>query len=757
MIKKMFSEFRLVAVVGLLLIPIGLLGWLFVNQSLKDVRFAQKELVGTQYLRVLLPIYGKLIDTEAPTPAQVAAFQVVRRSYDGVLDTGKEAGDLAALISENYFNFADAKRIAHSLISNVGDRSNLILDPDLDTYYLMDVALLHVPEVLSLAADLTEVTASRANVIDPTRNSQRQTILANQIADEFKDLSISIGKAFDGNSDGSSKVALAEDYRKFADAEGAFLKALNLAKKNGSALPAVVYAQHRLFVGQTMDFMKKSMAQLDNLLGKRIAGFSSRFTYSIAFCGFLTLAAIGFAFEVMRRLLHRMDDRIIYLAHHDAMTRLKNRGAFSDEMNAVLENAKITNEQVALHLVDMDNFKSVNDTLGHQTGDLVLKSLADRLLKNTRPADVVGRLGGDEFVVLQRFVSNEAAAAAFANRLVGAMHEPIVCDNQVVRSSISIGTAITPIHATTAETLMAYADMALYSAKASGRDRMSMFTAELEAEVQQRRRVEEEVRRAAAEERFLLNFQAQYDSKGVHIRGFEALLRLRSTTGQNIPPAVFIPVAEQLGLIQQIGEWVLNEACRAAAKWPHDISLAVNLSPLQFSSGSIANIIIGALTKTGLDPKRLQVEITEGILMDDTENVLAELTAIRALGVSIVMDDFGTGYSSLGYLWRFPFDKIKIDRSFISALEGDDLGAQNILRTIVSLGHSLEMTVTAEGVETDAQAHFMNGLNCDEIQGFLYGKPVAEEELPSIILNSFQKSIGLKKPEKPQKRKLRKA
>jgi EAL domain-containing protein (putative c-di-GMP-specific phosphodiesterase class I) len=240
-----------------------------------------------------------------------------------------------------------------------------------------------------------------------------------------------------------------------------------------------------------------------------------------------------------------------------------------------------------------------------------------------------------------------------------------------------------------------------------------------------------------------LAYQPQFDSAGVVIQGFEALLRLRSSTGQNISPAVFIPVAEQLGLIQEIGTWVLNRACEVASHWPDTISLAVNLSPLQFTTRGMSEIIERALKNSNLKPSRLQVEITEGILMENTEPVLAELAAIRALGVSIVMDDFGTGYSSLGYLWRFPFDKIKIDRSFISALEKDEAGARNILRTIVSLGHSLAMKVTAEGVETDAQADFMSDLKCDEIQGFLYGRPAPEEELPNIILTSFQKAKGL--------------
>ena len=748
MAKKILAEFRLMAVVGLLLIPIGLLGWMFVNKSYNDIRFARQELVGTNYLRALIPIYAKLIDSETPTQEQIRAFEIARERFDTVLDVVQLASSVENAIQGRVINFITAKQMAKTLISQVGDKANLILDPDLDSYYLMDAGLLNLPELMAITSELTEVTASRANVIDPMRNSQRQNFLVGMINQKMESLNSAMFKAFSGNLDGSLRHQLADGFKDFKIATNHFLmntSPVGTSKLNTKISPAEVYENHRTYTAQTLVFSKLTFAQLDHLLGARISGFITQLVYSITLCAVLTLAAVALAISILGRLLTRMDDKIIYLAHHDSMTRLKNRGAFSAEMITTMEAAKITGEKIALHLIDMDNFKNVNDTLGHQIGDGVLKCLAERLLKSTRPADLVGRLGGDEFVVLQRYVASEEAATAFANRLVKAIREPMTVNDQVIRTTISIGTAICPNHASTSETMMAYADMALYSAKAAGRDQTSIFTADLEAEVQQRRRVEEEVRRAVAEDRFTLNFQAQYNSDGVKLRGFEALLRLRSTTGQFIPPTVFIPVAEQLGLIEQIGTWVLNEACLVASNWPKEISLAVNLSPLQFSGGSVTAIIATALKNSGLDAKRLQVEITEGILMENTDAVLEELMAIRALGVSIVMDDFGTGYSSLGYLWRFPFDKIKIDRSFIRALEDDQVGAQNILRTIVSLGHSLQMTVTAEGVETLAQADFMNGLNCDEIQGFLYGKPVPQEDLSAIILSSFKKSNGLDK------------
>jgi diguanylate cyclase (GGDEF)-like protein len=739
MIKKMFSEYRLLAVVGLLLIPIGLLGWLFVNQSFKDVRFASKERMGAAYLSTIFPIYSKLIVSESPTTAQLDLYRKTRANYDRTMEIGAAASRFEDRIASNVINYSLAVEGARDLIATIGDKSNLILDPDLDSYYMMDVAMLRMPEIIALSNDITTVVASRANIIDPGRSIQQRNLLVSQIKVKVEELSVSLNKSFSGNADGSARRAMRQKFETFFGAEQAFLKGIGEI----SNAPADAYVLHRNFSAETLAFMKSALQQLDVMLAKRVDVLTGKFATSIGVSLFMTLLALILAFTVLRRLLTRMDDKIIYLAHHDSMTRLKNRGAFTSEMIDVLQASLHTKEKIALHLIDLDNFKSVNDTLGHQAGDAVLKGLAERLVRNTRPTDTVGRLGGDEFVVLQRGVQNESAARAFADRLVFAMREPVTFQDNEIRSSISIGTAVSPLHASTPDNLMAYADMALYAAKAAGRDQTSMFTAALEADVQQRRRIEDEVKRAVEENRFTLAYQPQFDSAGVVIQGFEALLRLRSSTGQNISPAVFIPVAEQLGLIQEIGTWVLNRACEVASHWPDTISLAVNLSPLQFTTRGMSEIIERALKNSNLKPSRLQVEITEGILMENTEPVLAELAAIRALGVSIVMDDFGTGYSSLGYLWRFPFDKIKIDRSFISALEKDEAGARNILRTIVSLGHSLAMKVTAEGVETDAQADFMSDLKCDEIQGFLYGRPAPEEELPNIILTSFQKAKGL--------------
>jgi diguanylate cyclase (GGDEF)-like protein len=553
----------------------------------------------------------------------------------------------------------------------------------------------------------------------------------------------SIQSATQNNPDHSLSGTLDTKVENFTPIAHYFAKhmaSLKSAQELAPGLNAHLAKDHQLFVTQTMAVWQETFSALQRLLNQRLTVFQTWMNFALGLSAFTTLAAIGLAMTVMRRLLLRLDDRIIYLAHHDAMTKVKNRVAFTEEMTRVLENADRTGEKTALHLIDLDRFKTINDSMGHPAGDAILTTLAQRLVANSRANDIVGRLGGDEFVVLQRNISEANDATLFVNRVLSAMREPVPHDGQYIRASISVGTALAPLHAVKPNDLIAYADMALYGAKAEGRDRGLVFTRELNADVKRRQMIESEITKAVNEQLFSLHFQPQFDASGTVLRGFEALLRLRTTAGENIPPNIFVPIAEQMGLIGEISTWVINHACKVATNWPKEICLAVNLSPIQFTTGGVCQGIAQALKASGLEPGRLQVEITEGILMDDTQMVLDELVAIRALGVSIAMDDFGTGYSSLAYLWRFPFDKIKIDRSFMQALDKDPGGAENILRTIIMLGHSLAMQVTVEGVETTAQADLVKQMKCDEIQGFIYGRPLPEQDLAAVILNAFRKA-----------------
>ena len=753
--KKKLPELNLLGVIGLLLVPILLLGWLFFNESKKSITFAEQELRGIQFLEKFMPIFNKIV-AESPITAEDRTSLVNLKAELGQnLYVSFELDRVLTAISEDSISRTKAIENSRQLIAKVADNSNLILDPDLDTYYLVDATVSRVPELLTLASDITANLNLQTHSNEAAQNFDRNLLKVGQFNAALKGLHQAMNSAILGNKDGNLKFKIASENVMFQTKASGFIQALDINAKDTLA-PKIVEARapavFALFLKNTTAFWHKSNVQLKIMVQSRMNEFARWLYLAIGISALLTMAALSMSIAILKKLVHRLDDKIIFLAHHDPMTRLKNRAAFNAEAHEILDTACERGEKVALHLIDLDKFKSINDNFGHQTGDHVLKTLANRLVENCRPNDLIGRLGGDEFVILQRFVTNPARAERLSNRLVTAMRQPMTSNNQPINISISVGVAVSPSHGKGVETLMAHADMALYAAKAAGRDQFLIFNAALERDIKSRRALEEEIKHAAREELFTLNYQAQYNSAGTEIRGFEALLRLRGRDGVVHSPASFIPVAEQLGLITQIGAWVIAQACQAATSWPENITIAVNLSPLQFAAGGIAQTIAEVLKRTGLKPHRLEVEITEGLLMQNTEEVLAELKSIRALGVSIAMDDFGAGYSSLSYLWRFPFNKIKIDRSFVKALEKDDLNAQNVLRTIVVLGHSLKMVVTAEGVETVAQAEFIRELKCDQIQGFLYSRPMPEHDLAGLILKSFVKSSEQKLQPEPKLR-----
>lgn len=438
---------------------------------------------------------------------------------------------------------------------------------------------------------------------------------------------------------------------------------------------------------------------------------------------------------------HLADARIRFLAGHDALTGLTNRAQITRRLNEALTACE-GSRAIAIHVVDLDRFKDINDTLGHDAGDALIRSVADRLTAIAHPDDLVGRLGADEFAYVHAVQSDCAVAAAErqGDLILQALQQPHMVGGHTVSVSARIGSAVGPQHGEDALRLLKCADLALSRCKQDGRARFMLFTRDLDAEFAARLALEQMVRDAVASGRLRLHFQPLYKIDGP-LTGFEALARLEANDGSLIPPATFIPVAESIGAIDEIGAWVLERACFAACTWPEHLSVAVNLSPLQFTGG-ICQVVGRALERTGLAPQRLELEITESILLSDTETVLAELTELKTLGVGIVMDDFGTGYSSLSYLWRFPFDKLKIDRSFISASLRADGTAEKIIRTIVALGHSLQMDVTMEGIETAEQAAFISEVRCDEVQGFYYGRPAPTERLASVIMADFRRRVA---------------
>jgi len=426
------------------------------------------------------------------------------------------------------------------------------------------------------------------------------------------------------------------------------------------------------------------------------------------------------------------------LASEDPLTGLPNRRVFRAALDEVLRlrpchvSDSGQNQQIAVLFMDLDRFKIINDTLGHHVGDRLLQDVARRLKHSLWGADVLARLGGDEFAVVVSGVEDASMLEALAKRLVDAAGQAYEIDGQQIRTSISVGIAVSPQDGESAEDLLMAADMALYAVKAARRGAYKFYDPSMNKEVSERRQIETDLRNAIGANELELYYQPIINVRGDALCGFEALVRWRHPTQGLVSPAVFIPVAEDTQLILPLGEWVLREACREAARWRPDLRIAVNLSPVQLSDPNLADIVERVLAETGLRPDRLDLEITEQVFIDDCDQVIAVLQRLKRLGVRIAMDDFGTGYSSLSYLRSFPFDKIKSDRIFIADLAK---GAEHasIVQAVISMAHAFGMTTTAEGVETLGQHQFLSALGCDEAQGFLLGRPqsVADLEVSS--------------------------
>ena len=442
--------------------------------------------------------------------------------------------------------------------------------------------------------------------------------------------------------------------------------------------------------------------------------------------GFSVPAAIA-----SRRIRERWlaEDQIRYLAMHDSLTGLPNRLQLRQHLDRAVARSKRHGQLMAVFGLDLDRFKDVNDTLGHATGDALLEEVAARLKESVRDVDLVGRLGGDEFAIVAEDLTTPEDAMRLARRVCTALGEAYHVNGHEVTTSASIGIAIGPLDSEPADTLLKNADLALYRAKEDGRNTFRFFEPAMDAALQKRRRLENDLRNALRKNQLYLDYQPQFDLGSGKLTGYEALVRWWHPTEGEIPPSTFIPIAEETGLIVPLGEWILRTACSYATTWPLDTNLAVNLSPAQFKTQDVYGLVRRMLNETGLEPQRLELEITEAIILQNTDAVMETLKRLDQLGVSIAMDDFGTGYSSLSYLTRFPVKKIKIDRSFIDTL-GTSPQTSAIVSSIVGLGQSLNVTITAEGVETEGQAAMLRKWGCDQVQGFYYGKPETEVQEP---------------------------
>jgi diguanylate cyclase (GGDEF)-like protein len=448
----------------------------------------------------------------------------------------------------------------------------------------------------------------------------------------------------------------------------------------------------------------------------------------------VTLIAGGVpALLVFRKMRdHRKAEaEAVFLAEHDALTGLPNRRWMEERTIGAFARAKRNQSPIAAVLIDLDRFKQVNDSLGHRAGDELLKGFAQRLKAAARSEDLVARLGGDEFVVLQSDTAQPASAARLTERLLKNLSEPFDIGGVKLSGSASIGVAVFPTDAKDWDALLSCADAASYKVKAEGGNAVCFFETGMDAKLRERRQIEQDVRRALDTGALQLAFQPQLDLRNHRLVGFEALARWPANWPAR-SPAEFIPVAEESGLMVRLGEWVLESACRTAASWEKPLKVAVNLSPMQFRQGDVVEAVERALHVSGLKPDRLELEVTETAWLHNTDAVLDQLAWLRSMGISIALDDFGTGYSSLSYLWRFPFDKVKIDRSFVSEMQSDPK-ATAIVNSVVALARTLDLTVTAEGVELPIQESALRGVGCDLAQGYLFGRPIPEGQVATWI------------------------
>ena len=430
------------------------------------------------------------------------------------------------------------------------------------------------------------------------------------------------------------------------------------------------------------------------------------------------------------------EERLSHLAHHDTLTDLPNRALLRSRLRQALARGRRGDRSFALHFIDLDRFKAINDALGHYFGDQVLVAVGGRLTRLVEPGDTVARLGGDEFAILQSGVAGPQDAEALAGRIIVEMGLPLLCDGQEVTIGASIGVTIHPRDGADEDDLLRNADLAMYRAKAAGRDTWCFFSAGMSPGARDAMKAEADLRNSVARGELLLHYQPQVDLATGQIVGAEALLRWARRGHGLVPPGSFIALAEETGLILVISEWVLKESCRQAAEWLRQglppIRLGVNLSPVQFRRQDVYDLVVRTLAETGLAPELLELELTENILMENADEAVEALQRLRSIGVRLSVDDFGTGYSSLSYVKRFPINRLKIDQSFVRGL-GTDVSDTAIVQTILELGHLLQIKVIAEGIESEAQMTWLRQEGCEEGQGFYFSRPVPAPEFEELL------------------------
>ncbi|MDW6025777.1 EAL domain-containing protein [Mesorhizobium sp. BAC0120] len=494
-------------------------------------------------------------------------------------------------------------------------------------------------------------------------------------------------------------------------------------------------ARHQTFSGVELRVSIDGIERFWRLTGKPIVDEFG------AYAGY-----IGTASDVTAE--KNSERRINFLAHNDALTGLLNRAKFTEHLKLSIARLERYGSPFSVLYLDLDQFKAVNDSRGHLIGDKLLVKASKRIRTVLREVDIAARLGGDEFAIILNNSGDASETAALARRLVETISRPYQFDDEIVSIGVSIGIAVAPLNGTRADQILRNADLALYRAKAEGRCTFRFFESQMDSEMRARRMLELELRQALKEQEFVLHYQPLVAAENNKPTGFEALVRWNHPVRGLVSAAEFIPIAEQSGLIKQIGDWTIREACHAAARWPEDLTVAVNLSARHFQMSDIVAVVRDALDASKLAPHRLELEVTESLLIEHPD-VVERLAEIKALGATIALDDFGTGYSSLLHLLKFPFDKLKIDKSFVTA-STDDAVARDVLKAIAALGKTLKIGITAEGVETEQQVDFLRGIACTDLQGFYFAKPLNELELARYFLAQFDKVISRDKNALPE-------
>ena len=737
----------------LLLVPLSFVSWEYVTQQARtQIQFHEQERRGIQYIRpvtaLLLQVVEARVGPGGDIDAAVAAVDAADEQHGKALEAAQPWAAWKDLLGKvrsgsgapSFDEYDQLTKGLTDLVTHVANTSNLILDPDLDSYYLMDVIVVRAPMLLDQVGRAVQLAASSRVAAG---NRDRLVIARSAIGSTADAIAIDLTTAIDNTEDPRLRSATAPLSAAFAR---------SVAQTSEVLASALSAGRPSLDVSALLAAMSKLDAvcaqRLDSLIAGRIAILHDRvWTITkviLLLSALLVLLATGLSRAL--RMLGQKTDELRFQALHDDLTGLPNRSLVLDRVEQALARARRGDTPLAVLFLDLDSFKSVNDTYGHAAGDQLLQAVSARLRSALREIDTVGRLGGDEFVVVAEGATLARGPEVIAERIQAVLTDPFALDGQVeivLRTHASIGIAV-GLRVAAAD-LLRDADVALYEAKAAGKDCYVVFASEMQMAVQARLELEMDLRRAVGTDQLFLAYQPTVDLRTEMITGVEALLRWNHPIRGLLMPDTFIPVAEETGLIVPIGRWVLAEACRQTAAWQgqgHALSMAVNVSGRQLDSHSdLFEDVRHALVGSELEPAWLTLEITETMLMRDATRSAQQLRDLKALGLRVAIDDFGTGYCSLAYLQQFPVDTLKIDGSFINGIDSSpEAGA--LIHTFVQLGKTFGIETYAEGIEELSQLRYLQREGCDSGQGYLFARPLSPEALEELINDPAQDPLN---------------